>query len=216
MKGADVIKTCLEESFGKCLSAGWSRGLILLVLLAVVGIAAWLIWSYVTGARKAIEDRGKRDADRVISRMEGSDLKQRYLELFIEDHRYFKFRGLDAQARGVATPEVEQAFVSLRVVPESVSSDHDRFGSGRGREEHRLGREPVEPLDLAGVIAGSAKLAIVGAAGCGKSTLLQWARLATARDGLGETLHDGGRAFVDALGPTRLVPILVSLAAFNR
>lgn len=70
-------------------------------------------------------------------------------------------------------------------------------------------------MELAEAIQKSPKLAVVGVAGSGKSTLLQWAGLACARACLKEKLTDEQKAFVAALGGKPVLPILISLRAFD-
>lgn len=212
-----VIDTCLKESLGKCLATAWGQGWLLVVLLIVAGIAVWFLRKvWLDPITKALAERVEKRAGRRLAAGALSDTRRQYLEAFTEDHRHFKFRGLDTQARGVRTPEIDEAFVSLQVVPDAEPDTPKTAEGGRDPGDPRLSREQVEPVDLAGAIKHSAKLAIIGAAGCGKSTLLQWAGLAVARTGLGAPLRDSERAFVDALGGSDLTPVLVSLAAFNQ
>ncbi len=214
----DPFETCFTEGINKCLPEvlrvyGW----LAVAAVVVLAVAGGVIFSYLKGWTGAVEDIGKKDAEKFLA----DDLVQPYLKAVIEDYRYFKFRGLDTRARGIETPELDQAYISVRMTPEAEhppSAEAVEEGEGLPLREMRLGRgEPPEPLELTGAIARSPKLAIVGAAGSGKSTLLQWAGLAVARARLKQKLPAGQKAFVEALEDgNSLLPAIVPLRAFNR
>ncbi len=146
-----------------------------------------------------------------------------YLEKFIEDYRQFKFRGLDTRARGIDTPELDQAYVSIHMTPQSEKAEQQKRLTNKSpgkRLEEFVDFEShgqSEVFDLTGAIQKSDKLAIIGAAGSGKSTLLQWAGLVSARARVDKKkLTDEMRSFINAVGDKPLVPVIIPLRAFNR
>lgn len=191
----------------------------LAIVLALVGYWLW------QRAKKFADTKVEGALEQVWQEAEAADklstATRAYLEKAIEDYRYFKFRGLDTRARGIETPELDQAYISVRMTPEAErppSAEAVEEGEGLPLREMRLGRgELPEALELTGAIARSPKLAIVGAAGSGKSTLLQWAGLAVARARLKQKLPAGQKAFIEALEDgDSLLPVIVPLRAFNR
>ncbi len=217
-----LVETCLDEGVGKCLAEGWQRGGgLLVIVLGAALLALALLRPYAGGWMERWKKQGEQDADDFFAADKLSTATRAYLEKAIEDYRYFKFRGLDTRARGIETPELDQAYISVRMTPEAEhppSAEAVEEGEGLPLREMRLGRgEPPEALELTGAIARSSKLAIVGAAGSGKSTLLQWAGLAVARARLKQKLPAGQKAFIEALeGGDSLLPVIVPLRAFNR
>jgi formylglycine-generating enzyme required for sulfatase activity len=194
-------------------------------LLIVVALLAYS--HFFKGVGKAVEKEGERYASKIFEGDRFSRAANDYLEKFIADNRHFRFRGLDTRARGIEPPELDHAYISIRMTPEAEDGETQGRRAGREAEgtkgkgalellEGRLGPfDKGEPLDLAGAIQRSSRLAIVGVAGSGKSTLLQWAGLACARSRLRQQLSPEQREFVNATGGA-LIPVLVPLRAFNR
>ena len=180
-----------------------------LVLLA--GAAVALGRALLKGPTQALEKASADATKRVVERDDATTV---YLRAVMDDYTRFKFRGLDARAKNIFTPELDRAFVSLRLSPEAEPDARGRPEKGADELARAVMREHVEPIDLAHAFEHATQLAIVGAAGSGKSTLLQWAGLAAARARVdAHKLSDEQRAFVKNAGD-KLVPFLVPLRAF--
>jgi hypothetical protein len=188
--------------------------------MLIVAAGILLFRSYGQGVLKVWKKQGEQDAERVLFANEVNAATRQYLEKAIEDFRYFKFRGLGARERNVATPELDQAFISLRMSPDGERKEPQSGKDKAGQPElidQMASHEISEAVDLAEAIRRSPKLAIIGVAGSGKSTLLQWAGLAAARARVASNLLKEEQVrFVKECGKQPLLPILIPLRAFNR
>ncbi len=187
--------------------------LVLILVLLAFGALAFVLNAVLKGASKPLEKVGEDAGNRFLQR---DDAVTRYLRAVIPEYRHFKFRGLDTRAKNIFTPELDQAYISLRMTPDA---DEKRAGTLRDADPEiaaAMFREQIEPLTLAQAIQRANRLAIVGAAGSGKSTLLQWAGLAMARARVDKrALTEEQRAFVQATSDKPLLPILIPLRAFH-
>ncbi len=197
---------------------GWRVLLGIALLLALV----WLARRFFNAGQNALDKRLESGVEGWVGGSSAGDVNS-YLEKVTEDFRYFKFRGLDTRARGIPTPELDQAYVSIHMTPKTEETETARKGRLKAAEKTSGGvleigaHAQAEVFDLAGAIQKADKLAIVGAAGSGKSTLLQWAGLAMTRARTDrKRLTDEMLAFVKAAGDKPLVPIYVPLRFFNR
>lgn len=185
------------------------------IVLAVGIVALWLLRAYGGGILKAFEKAGEDDGSRFFKYVDINDTTRTYLERASKAYSRFKFRGLPrVRAKGIEPPQLDQAFVSVRLIPES---------SGEGAKGKRQSQEAIsdmggfkqtKPVALSDAAKDSTRLAIIGVAGSGKSTLLQWAGLAFARAMLKKPLSDEQKQLVKALGGKPLVPFLVPLRAY--
>jgi formylglycine-generating enzyme required for sulfatase activity len=164
----------------------------------------------------------EREVTEIEARLKAAyDLRLKcYLERAIIDYRTLKFRGLGARERGIETPGLERAFITIRMAAEAEGKKQAEKAGKRGMladEKMPEMRQAAETVELAKAVRLSTKLAIIGGAGSGKSTLLQWAGLAAAKQHL-ETgaLSDEQAAFVQALGERPLIPVLLPLRSFSR
>ena len=177
----------------------------------------WLLRAYGGGISKAFEKAGEEDGVRLFKQVDLNDTTRAYLEQAGRAYSRFKFRGLPrVRAKGIEPPQLDQAYVSVRLISES---------RGEGMAGKKLGQESIaeigglhkqtEPLPLSEVAKGSKRLAVIGMAGSGKSTLLQWAGLAFARALLKKPLTDEQKELVNALGGKPLIPFLIPLRAYS-
>jgi len=215
---SNLIDTCLDlKTLGKCTAVLWQQGGLVLVLLAALAILALVLTrGYLQGWIEALKELGRSHARKVDSHGALSDATRRYLEAYIEDHRHFRFRGLDTRARGVDPPELDQAFVSVSMMAEAEHAEEPSAAGNPTTAASISEQGPAESIDLVRAVGGSSRLAIIGGAGSGKSTLLQWAGLAAARARLGQQVSPQQGELLTAFGSDNLVPILVSLLEFNR
>lgn len=180
-------------------------GALALVVVVFIARAFW------KGASKPVAEKIENQGARLVTR---DDALTEYLKKAEGDYRQFKFRGLDARAKNIFTPELDKAFVSLRLAPEADPETRLRPEKGAEELTRALEREHIQPITLAHALEHAPRLAIVGAAGSGKSTLLQWAGLAMTRARLDErAASEEQRAFVKNAG-AKLTPILLPLRAF--
>jgi formylglycine-generating enzyme required for sulfatase activity len=190
--------------------------------VGVVALALFGFWLF-QRATKVADKFAEKKIEDLVKQKNADDPTTRYLQKFIEANKEFKFRGLETRARGIEPPELDQAFVSLRMTPEA---DERERGARLARTrksadltgfQNLSGLDAREPISLAQAIEHSFQLALVGAAGSGKSTLLQWAGLAMARARMDKRkLSDEQRTFVSAAAAAPLIPFLVPLRDFNR
>ncbi|MDQ3005416.1 MAG: SUMF1/EgtB/PvdO family nonheme iron enzyme, partial [Chloroflexota bacterium] len=182
-----------------------------------IGIAALLlIRAYGGGVLKSLEKAGQEDTDRFFKQVDINDTTRAYLEQASKAYSRFKFRGLPrVRAKGIEPPQLDQAYISVRVMPESKSENLTKEERAKIVLAEPGGiHKQTEPVQLSEATKESARLAIIGVAGSGKSTLLQWAGLACARALLKKTLTDEQKEFVNALGGKPLVPFLIPLRAY--
>jgi len=182
-----------------------------------VGLLLWWIIQKLANKKvdEIIEGRGRQEE---LSTPPLPVQEHAYLEHVSAAYKRFKFRGLPrARGEGIAPPELDQAYISVKIVTETKREL--RAGKLPGEEfgalDDKAGMESALPMELAEAIGKSPKLALVGVAGSGKSTLLQWAGLACARAFLEEKLTEEQKAFIAALSGKPPLPILVSLRAFD-
>ncbi|MEW6029332.1 MAG: SUMF1/EgtB/PvdO family nonheme iron enzyme [Chloroflexota bacterium] len=185
------------------------------ILLAVGILAFWLLRAYGGGVLKAFEKAGEDDGTRFFKHIDITDTTRTYLEQASKSYSRFKFRGLPrVRAKGIEPPQLDQAFVSVRLIPESRGEG----ARGKLRSQESVievgGLKQTEPVALSEAVKDSTRLAIIGVAGSGKSTLLQWAGLAFARAILRKPLTEEQKEFVNSLGGKPLVPFLIPLRAY--
>jgi formylglycine-generating enzyme required for sulfatase activity len=226
--------TCLTDGFPECIpNVLRAYGLWAILLLGIFIVAIIFlrveIQNWVGGWKKL----RKKDADDVFNRWEVSEVTRDYLVKVIEDYRCFKFRGLDTRSRGIETPELDQAYISIQMVPEAERRnipdskaspeeiEVDSTEADQGQEEtafHKIiASDAYAPMSLVEAIGLTPKLAVIGGAGSGKSTLLQWAGLACARAVVEPAkLTPEQATFTQAAGEKPLLPVLIPLRAFNR
>jgi formylglycine-generating enzyme required for sulfatase activity len=215
------IEACITDGLAACSPRVVREGgPWFLALLILISGFIWLMKSVFSGAGKSIEDKTKKEMDKVIDPApKPASFDEIYLTAVIEDWREFKFRGANISARDIKPPELEKAYISLRLTPRLEKSDAEGervMKPGMAEPERMMGKEAAsQPVELAEAFKVSAKLAIIGPAGAGKSTLLQWAGLACARAILREKLLPEQKQFVEALGKEPLIPVLVTLRDFN-
>lgn len=208
-----LTEDCVVNGINKCgervvREYGLFTFVLLVVALAVIFFVARAFWK---GMSKPVSEKIENAGTRVVSR---DDALTQYLRAVESDYRQFKFRGLDARAKNIFTPELDKAFVSLRLTPEAEPETRLRPEKGAEEITRALEREHVTPISLAHALEHAPRLAIIGAAGSGKSTLLQWAGLAMTRARTDEhALSEEQRVFVKNAG-AKLTPILIPLRAF--
>ncbi|MCI0555762.1 MAG: SUMF1/EgtB/PvdO family nonheme iron enzyme, partial [Anaerolineae bacterium] len=168
------------------------------------------------GVLKSFEKVGQEDADRFFKRVDINDTTRAYLEQASKAYSHFKFRGLPrVRAKGIEPPQLDQAYISVRVIPENKQEGMDEKKKSREVVAEPGGiHKQTEPVQLSEATKESARLAVIGVAGSGKSTLLQWAGLACARALLKKALTDEQKEFISALGEKPLVPFLIPLRAY--
>lgn len=174
---------------------------LFLAALIIAGLI-YLAWRYFKGLfGKTAETKGVSDAETILKNIEISDATKQYLEKVSITYRRFKFRSLPRTvAKGIKPPELDQAYVSVCILPESSVSVEGTSVEEK-KEKNVLERmEQSAPVDLASALrkAANRKLALTGVAGSGKSTLLQWAGLVCARACLGQELKEEQAAFIEA------------------
>ncbi len=185
---------------------------VFLGVLVLVGVMVVIGRALLKGPTQVLEQASVNAAKRATDR---NDPTTAYLRAVMDDYRHFRFRGLDTRANNIAPPELDQAFISLQLAPETEPDARLRPDKGAAEFARNVMREHAEPIDLAHALEHSPRLAIVGAAGSGKSTGLQWAGLAVARARIEpNALKDEPRAFVTTV-QHKLIPILLPLRAFN-
>ncbi len=212
----DPLEICLAEGLWPCLPGVWrAYGWSVVVALFVLAGVIWILSRFLKGAGSAIEAE-TRETLRKAWKAE-SPLRP-YLKKALQAYHHFKFRGLPrARAKGIEPPRLDQAYVSLRMIPETgrEGARARLAGEGGGAMGVEDLSEKAKPIELHEAIRRFPKLAIIGVAGSGKSTLLQWAGLACARALLGARMSEEQRAFVEALGDKPPTPILFPLRAFD-
>ena len=224
-----LLETCLDEGLGKCLTKAFREGgWWLLLAVAILVLAVVLLLPYLQGWLEAWKKRGEKAGEEFLGGDDFSATTRLYLEKVIEDYRRFTLRGLGGRARDIDPPQLDQAFVSLRIVPE-VQRDQERL-PGRMKEkgpapelfvtgEEGLADMTVkaEAIELSEAFALAPRLAIVGVAGSGKTTLLQWVGLAMARSLLKQTkdLKPDQKALIQKVNRL-LLPVLIPLREYNR
>ena len=189
------------------------------IVLGVVAILAWrLLRAFESGfAKKFFGKMGEDAGGGLLKYIDINDTTRLYLEQASKAYLYFKFRGLPGKSKeGIKPPQLDQAFVSVRVIPESRGEDMgEKKRSQESVTEFSGLKKQTEPVPLSGAAKDSKRLAIIGVAGSGKSTLLQWAGLSFARALLRKPLTAEQKEFVDALGGKPLVPLLIPLRAYS-
>ena len=197
----------------------WLIGLLALAALALV------VRAYGQGWLEHFKTIGQENAKKVLSTERPPALAKNEAEAYLQyvniAYRRFKFRGTPrAQSEGMRPPELDQAYISLRMTSGKSGRQKEIMGKAAPPELHEdegnlAGTVLSEPVALADVVKQFPKLAIVGVAGSGKSTLLQWAGLACARACSNEKLTGEQSEFVKALGGKPLFPILIPLRSYN-
>lgn len=183
-----------------------------------IGIAAlWLLRASGKGFSKSFEKAAEGIGDQFFKKIDLPDATRAYLKQAGRAYSHFKFRGLPrVRAKGIEPPKLDQAFVSVRLMPESKSEGIGEKKRARESIAEISGlHKQVEPVPLSNAAQDSMRLAIIGAAGSGKSTLLQWAGLAFTRALLKKPLTDEQKEFVNVLGGKPLVPFLIPLRAYS-
>lgn len=188
------------------------------IFLALGIFALYLMRAYVGGIAKGIEKWGT-DLFESFSRwVDINDATREYLEQASKAYSRFKFRGLPpVRAKGIEPPQLDQAYVSVRVLSENKKEDFANTKKGTAKEaREELGNihKQTEPVQLSEATKESQRLAVIGVAGSGKSTLLQWAGLACARALLRKPLNAEQKEFIKSLGGKPLVPFLLPLRAY--
>jgi formylglycine-generating enzyme required for sulfatase activity len=185
--------------------------------LAAGILAFWVLRAYGGGMLKAVEKAGEEDGTRLFKQVDLSDLTRAYLEQASKAYSRFKFRGLPrVRAKGIEPPQLDQAYISVRLIPESRGEGDE--GKKRGQElAPEVGglHKQVEPVPLSEAVRHARRLAVIGVAGSGKSTLLQWAGLTFARALLKKQLTAEQKELVNSLGGKPLVPFLIPLRAYS-
>jgi len=187
------------------------------VLLGLGLAALWLLRAYGKGFSKSFEKAGEGAGDHFIKQIDLTDTTRAYLEQASKAYSRFKFRGLPrVRAKGIEPPQLDQAYVSVRVLSESKNDELTKKERARIALEEIGGiRRQTEPVQLSEATKESKRLAVIGVAGSGKSTLLQWAGLACARALLRRPLTDEQSEFIQSLGGKPLVPFLLPLRAYS-
>lgn len=185
--------------------------------LGVAIAALFLLRAYGGGIAKLFEQWGQDDAERILKRVDINDSTRSYLEQASEAYSRFKFRGLPrVRAKGIEPPQLDQAYVSVRVISESKKEDLTKKERARVALQELGGiRGQTEPVQLSNATKDATRLAVIGVAGSGKSTLLQWAGLACAKALLRKPLTDEQSEFIQSLGGKPLVPFLIPLRAYS-
>jgi len=186
-------------------------------ILLGAGIAALLlVRAYGGGVLKSFEKAGEEDGARFFKQVDINDTTRAYLERAGKAYSRFKFRGLPrVRAKGIEPPQLDQAYISVRVLSESKHESVDEMKKTREVVAEPGGiRKQVEPVQLSEAAKESKRIAIIGVAGSGKSTLLQWAGLACVRALLKQPLTDEQKEWIGALGGKPLVPFLIPLRAY--
>jgi hypothetical protein len=216
----NALQTCLDEGLGECFFMAFQQGGWILLFIAItllLGVA--ILRAYGQGWLDSLKKTGERDGAGFIQRLNISDTARQYLEQVSKTYARFKFRGLPRTvAKGIKPPELNQAYISVRILPESEHLAEELHPKGKAESLPLQGRlEKNEPLELTEALqkAENRRLAVIGIAGSGKSTLLQWAGLACARANLGQKLTREQKALVSALGGKAPLPFLVPLRAYN-
>lgn len=215
-----LLETCLDEEIGKCISQAFQQGgwiLLIAALVFVVGVA--VLAAYGQGWLENLKKLGEKDSAKAIQRLDISENTRQYLEKVSKTYTRFKFRGLPrAVAKGIKPPELDQAYVSVRILPGSGHGGDEGKKGKSGGESAQIGHlEKTEPIELTEALKEieNHRLAVIGIAGSGKSTLLQWAGLACARANLGQKLTKEQNEFILALGGKSPIPFLIPLRAYN-
>ncbi len=210
----DLQKTC---DWGIAVTREYGIWVLLLgVLLAII------VWIF-KRIQKVAETTAEGGLSKVWETAEkedrSKDLTTRYLRKASVTYARFKFRGLPRHiAKNDANRlSLDQAYISVRVLSESEKPTTEKSGKHSEAGELVGHLEKSEPVVLTDVLKKNENrhLAIIGVAGSGKSTLLQWAGLACARSYLGERLKEDQEEFVKALGGGKILPIFISLRAYN-
>ncbi len=188
-----------------------------LAIFLGVGVVALLFLRAIGGGILKIFDKWGQDlGEYFFKNVDISDTTRDYLEQASKAYSRFKFRGLPrARARGIEPLQLDQAYVSVRVMPENkkegvTGEERSKTAGGDVGSIHKQ----TEPVQLSEAAKESSRLAVIGVAGSGKSTLLQWAGLACARALLRKPLTDEQREFINSLGGKPLVPFLIPLRAY--
>ena len=233
----DPIDACFIDGFPECLPGLLQAyGLWIVLVIAVLAVVYIVFKAEIQNWAAGWKKHRKKDPDEFFNRWEVDDATRDYLKKAIEDYRYFKFRGLDTRSRGIDTPELDQAYITIRMVPETDRRALQKSKDGLlepvaalvetetlpksirifGDQETGSDEMP-QPLTLVEAIRITPKLAVVGGAGSGKSTLLQWAGLACARAVVEpKKLTDEQIDFTRSAGEKPLLPVLIQLRAYNR
>ncbi len=194
------------------------------VFIFIALVAWYLLKTYGSEfAKNLFGSWAKADAGQVRQKIEISDITRDYLKQAVIAYSRFKFRGLPTHIAKTDANRLslDQAYVSLRVMPQSVHSTEMPDESSPKEFAKQVGRMPKsEALSLPQVLKDlkERRLAIIGIAGSGKSTLLQWAGLACARALLGEKsnlLSPEQAEFIQVLGGKAPFPIFIPLRAYN-
>lgn len=216
-------ESCWVDGLRKCAprllreQPGW----VVTVVIIIAGLALGIFWfakHAFGGAGKSIEEVSKKKVDEVLQpKPSATEVEQKYLKAMIDEWKSFKFRGAHLSARDIQPPELETAYVSLRLSPRIPVKEKDEAGKNRKAIHEPMpdNAPPTEPVELSEAFGFSNTLAVIGPAGAGKSTLLQWAGLACAHQCRGEALKHEQLVFVEALGQQALLPVLVTLRDFN-
>jgi len=188
------------------------------LLLIGIGLAAlFFLRAYGSGLAKVFERWGQEQGEVFSRRVDINDTTREYLEQASTTYRRFKFRGLPRhRAGGIEPPQLDQAYVSVRVMRGAKGKETADHGRGGMEEAGRLKLNLEKAVGLGEALASVNRLAIVGVAGSGKSTLLQWAGQSFARALLKKTLTDEQKKFIAALGGRPLVPFLIPLRAYSK
>ena len=192
-------------------------GLIGSIILAVGLGALGLLRAYGSGIFKFFEKGVQEDFEKTFKRFEVNDTTREYLEQASTSYSRFKFRGLPrVRAKGIEPPQLDQAYISVRVMPEAKGKEHAESAKEGIEQAGRLQLKTEKAVGLGDALSGSKRLAIIGVAGSGKSTLLQWAGQSFARALLKKSLTDEQKAFINSLGGRPLVPFLIPLRAYSK
>jgi len=187
-------------------------------LIVLIGIAAlFFLRAYGSGLAKVFERWGQEQGEVFSRRVDINDTAREYLEQASTTYRRFKFRGLPRhRAGGIEPPQLDQAYVSVRVMRGAKGKETADHGKGGMEDAGRLKLNLEKAVGLGEALSSAKRLAIVGVAGSGKSTLLQWAGQSFARALLKKTLTDEQKKFIAALGGRPLVPFLIPLRAYSK
>jgi predicted NACHT family NTPase len=187
-----------------------------LVLAAVMLILA----AIGRGLLKRGESIGEKLPDDIWSVFSRRSAIRRYLKVFIQQNKFFGFRGMEMLA--LQPIELSHAYVQLDLFFETTrqareKSDEEQKDATWVRDAvggQKTSRRLAQMLD-----EGGKRLAIIGDAGSGKSALLQWVGLAIAHDYQWHKLSSEQKELVKAVKVSRifrpLLPLIIPLRKYH-
>jgi len=204
-------ETCVVHGVNspECWEPIWRKyrlpGLVILAL-AALGVFAFLWFLAKAGTRI-----GDNLFDNLLGYLTYGPKLRQYLETFLNENRYFGFRGIDMLS--LRPIELDKGYVPLGLLYQDETEQ-----KGKLRDAQRLG-DPSEAkaIETHKVIQKAPKLSIIGDAGSGKSALLQWIGLSIARYRLNgrRDLSGPQRELIRALRGRR-IPVIILLRDYDR